>query len=114
MPGKVTYRRRIDPTATAFTASPWAYNGKVFLLDEEGQSFVVAAGEKFELQHTNLLEGMVRLVHHAGHIHPGHVLLHRFLCTLLGFCLCQRAQVCAKIYGVGDEKQGDAFVHVKK
>jgi len=54
--GKVTYRTRIDPAATAFTASPWAYNGKVFLLDEEGQTFVVAAGENFELQHTNLLE----------------------------------------------------------
>jgi outer membrane protein assembly factor BamB len=54
--GEVTYRTRIDPAATAFTASPWAYNGKVFFLDEEGQTFVVAAGEKFELQHTNLLE----------------------------------------------------------
>ncbi len=56
--GKVTYRTRINPAATAFTASPWAYNGKVFLLDEEGQTFVVVAGEKFELQHTNLLEDM--------------------------------------------------------
>jgi outer membrane protein assembly factor BamB len=56
--GKVTYRTRIDRAATAFTASPWAYNGKVFLLDEEGRTYVVAAGEKFELQHTNLLDGM--------------------------------------------------------
>jgi outer membrane protein assembly factor BamB len=56
--GKVTYRTRIDPAATAFTASPWAYNGKVFLLDEEGQTFVISAGEKFELQHTNFLEDM--------------------------------------------------------
>jgi outer membrane protein assembly factor BamB len=56
--GKETYRVRIDPAATAFTASPWAYNGKVFLLDEEGQTFVVAAGEKFELRHTNVLEDM--------------------------------------------------------
>lgn len=56
--GNVAYRTRIDPAATAFTASPWAYSGKVFLLDEEGQTFVVAAGEKFELQHTNVLEDM--------------------------------------------------------
>ena len=56
--GKVTYRVRIDPEATAFTASPWACNGKIFLLSEEGQTFVVAAGEKFELQHTNVLEDM--------------------------------------------------------
>jgi outer membrane protein assembly factor BamB len=56
--GKVTYRTRIDPAATAFTASPWAYSGKVFILDEEGRTFVVAAGEKFELQHSNALEDM--------------------------------------------------------
>jgi outer membrane protein assembly factor BamB len=56
--GKVTYRTRIDPTATAFTSSPWAYNGKVFILDEEGKTFVVAAGEEFMLQHTNDLEDM--------------------------------------------------------
>jgi outer membrane protein assembly factor BamB len=56
--GKETYRTRIDPGATAFTSSPWAYNGKVFFLDEEGQTYVIAAGEKFELQHTNSLEDM--------------------------------------------------------
>ncbi len=56
--GKTTYRTRIDPAATAFTASPWAYNGKIFFLDEEGQTYVVAAGDKFELKQTNLLEDM--------------------------------------------------------
>jgi hypothetical protein len=56
--GKETYRTRIDPAATAFTSSPWAYNGKVFFLDEEGKAFVVAAGEKFALQHTNALDDM--------------------------------------------------------
>ena len=56
--GEATYRTRIAPEARAFTASPWACNGKVFLLDEEGQTFVVVAGDKFELQHTNLLEDM--------------------------------------------------------
>jgi hypothetical protein len=54
--GKVTYRTRIDPAATAFTSSPWAYNGKVFLLDEEGQTYVVTAGESFSLLHRNALE----------------------------------------------------------
>jgi outer membrane protein assembly factor BamB len=57
--GKESYRMRLDPAATAFTSSPWAYNGKVFVLDEEGQTFVVAAGEKLELQHTNVLQDMV-------------------------------------------------------
>ena len=56
--GKLTYRTRIDPDATEFTASPWAYNGKVFFLSEEGQTFVVAAGEKFELEHINALKDM--------------------------------------------------------
>ena len=56
--GKVSYRTRIDPAATAFTSSPWAYNGKVFILDEEGRTFVVPAGEKFELQRTNVLQDM--------------------------------------------------------
>ena len=56
--GNVTYRTRIDPASTAFTSSPWAYNGKVFMLDEEGRTFVVAAGEKFELLSTNVLEDM--------------------------------------------------------
>ncbi len=54
--GDVTYRTRIDPEATAFTSSPWAYRGKVFILDEEGRTFVVPAGDKFELLHTNTLE----------------------------------------------------------
>jgi len=56
--GKVTYRTRIDPAATAFTASPWAHNGKVFLLSEEGQTFVVAAGKEFQLLHVNALDDM--------------------------------------------------------
>jgi outer membrane protein assembly factor BamB len=54
--GAVTYRSRIDPTATAFTSSPWAYNGKVFFLSEEGQTYVVAAGENFKLDHINALD----------------------------------------------------------
>lgn len=54
--GKQTYKTRIDPTATAFTTSPWAYNGKLFCLSEEGQTFVIAAGEEFKLLHKNELD----------------------------------------------------------
>jgi outer membrane protein assembly factor BamB len=54
--GKQTYKTRIDPAATAFTTSPWAYNGKLFLLSEEGQTFVVDAGEEFKLLHVNALD----------------------------------------------------------
>ncbi len=54
--GKQTYKTRIDPAATAFTTSPWAYNGKLFCLSEEGQTFVIAAGEEFKLLHVNALD----------------------------------------------------------
>jgi outer membrane protein assembly factor BamB len=58
--GKMTYKTRIDPAATAFTTSPWAYNGKLFALSEEGQTFVIAAGEKFQLLHVNELDDMAQ------------------------------------------------------
>lgn len=54
--GKLTYKTRIDPAATAFTTSPWAYNGKLFCLSEEGQTFVIGTGEQFKLLHVNALD----------------------------------------------------------
>jgi outer membrane protein assembly factor BamB len=56
--GSQTYKTRIDPAATAFTTSPWAYNGKLFCLSEEGQTFVIKTGEQFELLHVNELDDM--------------------------------------------------------
>lgn len=56
--GKQTYKTRIDPAATAFTTSPWIYNGKLFCLSEEGQTFVIAAGETFKLLYVNELDEM--------------------------------------------------------
>jgi len=58
--GKQTYKTRIDPAATAFTTSPWAYNGKLFCLSEEGQTFVIATGEEFKLLHVNDLDDMAQ------------------------------------------------------
>jgi outer membrane protein assembly factor BamB len=58
--GKQTYKTRIDPMATAFTTSPWAYNGKLFCLSEEGQTFVIATGEEFQLLHVNELDEMAQ------------------------------------------------------
>ena len=57
--GKLHYRSRLEG-GEAFTSSPWAYNGRVFCLSEEGKTFVIAAGEKFELLHVNLLEEMAQ------------------------------------------------------
>lgn len=58
--GKQTYKTRIDPKATAFTTSPWAYNGKLFCLSEEGQTFVINTGEEFKLSHVNELDDFVQ------------------------------------------------------
>lgn len=56
--GEMTYKERIAPDAGAFTSSPWAYNGRIFCLSEEGQTYVIAAGRKFELLHVNSLDEM--------------------------------------------------------
>ncbi len=57
--GKEIYgRQRIDPEAAAFTASPWAYDGKIFLLSEDGDTFVVQAGAEYKLIGRNKLDEM--------------------------------------------------------
>lgn len=58
--GKLSYKSRIDPEAGFFTTSPWAYNGKIFCLSEEGKTFVIAAGETFQLLHANPLDEMAQ------------------------------------------------------
>ena len=57
--GKQIYgRQRISPEASGFTASPWAYNGKIFLLSEDGETFVVQAGPEYKLLGRNSLAEM--------------------------------------------------------
>jgi outer membrane protein assembly factor BamB len=48
-------RQRIEPGAT-FTASPWAYNGKLFLLSEDGNTYVVEAGPRYKLLWKNAID----------------------------------------------------------
>jgi outer membrane protein assembly factor BamB len=56
--GKEVYgRQRIEPGAT-FTASPIAYNGKLFLLSEDGNTYVVQAGPEYKLLGRNSLDEM--------------------------------------------------------
>jgi len=43
------------PEGFAFTTSPWAASGRIFCLSESGICYVLRAGEKFELLHTNAL-----------------------------------------------------------
>jgi outer membrane protein assembly factor BamB len=57
--GKQIYgRQRISVESSGFTASPWAYNGKIFLLSEDGDTFVVQAGPEFKLLGRNALNEM--------------------------------------------------------
>ncbi len=56
--GRSIYDRvRIEPGAT-FTASPWAYNGKIFALSEDGDTYVIAAGPDYELLGKNVIGEM--------------------------------------------------------
>ncbi len=51
-------KQRIDSAAGAFTSSPWAYNGKIFLLSEDGDTYVVQAGKDYKLLRKNSLDDM--------------------------------------------------------
>jgi outer membrane protein assembly factor BamB len=51
-------RRRIDLGASGFTASPWAYNGKIFALSEDGDTYVIQPGPEFKLLGKNSLGEM--------------------------------------------------------
>ena len=57
--GKVIYDKvRIDPGVNAFTSSPWAFNGKIFCLSEDGDTFVIQAGSEYKLLGKNSLDEM--------------------------------------------------------
>lgn len=57
--GKEIYgKQRIDPAAAAFTSSPWAYNGKIFVMSEDGDTFVIQAGPEFKVISKNSLGEM--------------------------------------------------------
>ena len=50
-------RQRIAP-GHGFTASPWGYNGNIFVLSEDGDTYVIRSGSTFEILHTNSLDEM--------------------------------------------------------
>jgi outer membrane protein assembly factor BamB len=54
--GELVFNRTRFPQGASFTASPWAYNGKLFFLDENGNTHVMAAGSEFEIDHQNPLD----------------------------------------------------------
>jgi outer membrane protein assembly factor BamB len=55
--GKQLYRDRLSG-ARGFTSSPWAYEGKVFCLADDGETYVVQAGSEFKQLGKNTTSGM--------------------------------------------------------
>ena len=53
--GAPLYTQAKLPDGLHFTASPWAYGQRVFCLNEDGVTFVLRAGDRFELLRTNKL-----------------------------------------------------------
>lgn len=57
--GKEVYgRQRISAESTGFSASPWAYNGKIFAMSEDGDTFVIQPGPEFKVLGKNSLNEM--------------------------------------------------------
>ena len=56
--GKQTGKRVRIGSRSGFTSSPWAYDGKVFCLNEDGVCYVFTADEELELLHRNDLGEM--------------------------------------------------------
>jgi hypothetical protein len=51
-------RQRIDPAGVGFTASPWAAGGRLYAISEDGDTYVIKAGPKYELLAKNSLGEM--------------------------------------------------------
>lgn len=53
--GDEAFERQRIPDGRAFTSSPWAYRGRVFCLNEYGETFVFDVADGSRLSHTNSL-----------------------------------------------------------
>lgn len=51
-------KKRIDPASDKFTASPLAADGKIYCVSEDGDTFIIRAGAKFEVLAKNSLDEM--------------------------------------------------------
>lgn len=56
--GEAIYANERIGRGLSFTASPWAYNGKIFCLDEKGVTHVIQAGKEFRVVGQNDLQDM--------------------------------------------------------
>ena len=53
--GKEIYTPQRIPNGGSFTSSPWAYDDKIFFLNEDGTTFALKAGKDFQILHSNTL-----------------------------------------------------------
>ena len=56
--GKEVYKARVGGGGNTFSASPWASDGRVYLLSEDGHTFVLEAGDKYVELAKNSLDEM--------------------------------------------------------
>lgn len=56
--GEEIYGKQRIGSARQFTCSPWAFGGKIFLQSEDGQTFVLRAGDEFEVLRVNRLDAL--------------------------------------------------------
>ena len=56
--GKEVYKARAGGSGNTFSASPWAADGRVYLLSEDGHTFVIAAGDRYLELAKNSLDEM--------------------------------------------------------
>ena len=49
-------RRRVARGTGGFSASPWAYNGQIFVLSEDGDTYVLDTANDFNVVATNSLD----------------------------------------------------------
>ena len=54
--GEEIYSRQRIAVGAAFTSSPWAYNGRIFALSEDGDTYVIQAGTEYALLGVNALD----------------------------------------------------------
>jgi outer membrane protein assembly factor BamB len=56
--GKTIYSKERISGARGFTSSPWACDGRIFCLDDSGQTYIVQAGDEFKVLGKNSLNEM--------------------------------------------------------
>ena len=53
---RIRFTKGEDQVPPTFTSGPWAYNGKIFCLTEQGKTIVLEAGKTFKVLHENNLD----------------------------------------------------------